>query len=183
LRKSGLSGKVAGTVKTPRDTTKTKALSDQKSGVIGLISDTHGLLRPEAVQALQGSDLIIHAGDVGDPRILEELRLLAPVVAVRGNVDTSAWSANLPQTAVAQAGPALIYVLHDLNSLDINPAAAGIHIVVSGHTHKPVRLEREGVLYINPGSAGPRRFNLPISLARVDLRATPLAINFVELIP
>jgi putative phosphoesterase len=170
-------------MKTPRDTPKSKALSDPKTGVIGLISDTHGLLRREAVQALQGSDLIIHAGDVGDPRILEELRLMAPVVAVRGNVDTSAWSANLPQTAVAQAGPALIYVLHDLNTLDINPAAAGIHIVVSGHTHKPVRLERDGVLYINPGSAGPRRFTLPISLARVDLRATPWAIDFVELIP
>jgi putative phosphoesterase len=183
LRKSGLSGKVAETLKTRRDTPRSEALSDQKTGVIGLISDTHGLLRPEAVQALQGSDLIIHAGDVGDPRILEELRLLAPVVAVRGNVDTSAWSANLPQTAVAQAGPTLIYVLHDLNTLDINPDAAGIHIVVSGHSHKPVRLERDGVLYINPGSAGPRRFNLPISLARLDLRATPWKIDFVELIP
>ena len=183
LRKRGLSGTVAQTMKTRRDTPESKAPSDQKTGVIGLISDTHGLLRPEAVQALQGSDLIIHAGDVGDPRILEELRLLAPVVAVRGNVDTSAWSANLPQTAVANAGPALIYVLHDLNTLDINPAAAGIHIVVSGHSHKPIRQERDGVLYVNPGSAGPRRFDLPISLARVDLRATPWTIDFVELIP
>jgi putative phosphoesterase len=170
-------------VKTRRDTPKSKALSDHTTGVLGLISDTHGLLRPEAVQALQGSELIIHAGDVGDPRILEELRLLAPVVAVRGNVDTNAWSANLPQTAVAQAGPTLIYVLHDLNTLDINPAAAGIHIVVSGHSHKPIRQEHDGVLYINPGSAGPRRFDLPISLARVDLRATPWTIEFVELIP
>ena len=174
---------MAGTVKTRRDTPKSKALSDHTTGVLGLISDTHGLLRPEAVQALQGSELIIHAGDVGDPRILEELRLLAPVVAVRGNVDTNAWSANLPQTAVAQAGPTLIYVLHDLNTLDINPAAAGIHIVVSGHSHKPIRQEHDGVLYINPGSAGPRRFDLPISLARVDLRATPWTIDFVELIP
>jgi uncharacterized protein len=174
-------------MKTRRDTPKSKALSDhlsdQKTGVIGLISDTHGLLRPEAVQALQGSDLIIHAGDVGDPRILEELRLLAPVVAVRGNVDTSAWCANLPQTAVANVGPALIYALHDLTALDLNPAAAGIHIVVSGHSHKPIRQERDGVLYINPGSAGPRRFDLPISLARVDLRSTPWTIDFVELIP
>lgn len=151
--------------------------------LIGLISDTHGLLRPEAVEALEGSDLIIHAGDVGDPKILEELRRLAPVVAVRGNIDTGSWNAGLPETAVAQAGSALIYVLHDLKALDLKPGAAGISIVVSGHSHQPHQEEREGVLYVNPGSAGPRRFRLPVSIARLDLRRHPCRAEFIELIP
>ena len=148
--------------------------------MIGLISDTHGLLRPEALRALEDSELIIHAGDVGAPKILEELRRLAPVVAVRGNIDTGA-CAELPETAVAKAGPALIYVLHDLKALDLKPAAAGFAMVVSGHSHKPSWVEREGVIYVNPGSAGPRRFNMPITLARVDLRPNPWRIDFVEL--
>jgi uncharacterized protein len=147
---------------------------------IGLISDTHGLLRPETLRALEGSELIIHAGDVGDSKILEELRRLAPVVAVRGNIDTGA-SAELPETAVAEAGSALIYVLHDLNTLNLKPAAAGFAMVVSGHSHKPSRGDREGVIYVNPGSAGPRRFNLPVTLARVDLRPNPWHIEFVDL--
>lgn len=151
--------------------------------MIGLISDTHGLLRPEALSALDGSDLIIHAGDVGGPEILEELRRLAPVVAVKGNVDTDAWCADLPETAVADAGSSLIYVLHDLKALDLKPAAAGIAMVVSGHSHKPVCEERGGVLYVNPGSAGPRRFNLPVTVARVDLRHQPWRIDFVDLLP
>jgi putative phosphoesterase len=147
---------------------------------IGLISDTHGLLRPQALRALEGSELIIHAGDVGDPKILEELGNLAPVVAVRGNIDTGE-CAKLPETAVAQADRALIYVLHDLKTLDLKPAAAGFGMVVSGHSHKPSRTEREGVIYLNPGSAGPRRFSLPISLARVDLRSDPWRIDFIDL--
>ena len=147
----------------------------------GLISDTHGLLRDEAVQALQGSDLIIHAGDVGKPEILDALKKLAPVVAVRGNVDAGAWAAALPETAVAEAGSALIYVLHDVNELDLNPAAAGFQMVVSGHSHQPSRSERNGVLYVNPGSAGPRRFKLPVTLARVDLAARPWNVEFVQL--
>ena len=151
--------------------------------LIGLISDTHGLLRPEALRALQGSDLIIHAGDVGGPEILEELRRLAPVVAVKGNVDTDAWCADLPETAVAEAGSSLIYVLHDVKALDLKPATAGIAMVVSGHSHKLLREEREGVLYVNPGSAGPRRFNLPVTVARVDLRHEPWRVAFVELLP
>jgi putative phosphoesterase len=158
-------------------------VSNQKIKVIGLISDTHGLLRQEALEALGGSDLIIHAGDVGDPQILDELRRVAPLVVVKGNIDTEVWSANLPQTAVAQAGSALIFVVHDLNALNLDPAAAGIHMVVSGHSHKPSRQDRDGVLYVNPGSAGPRRFSLPVSLARVDLRRVPWTIDFVELIP
>ncbi len=151
--------------------------------MIGLISDTHGLLRREALGALDGSDLIIHAGDVGGPEILEELRRLAPVVAVKGNVDTDAWCADLPETAVADAGSSLVYVLHDLKALDLKPAAAGIAMVVSGHSHKPVCEERGGVLYVNPGSAGPRRFNLPVTVARVDLRHQPWRIDFVDLLP
>jgi hypothetical protein len=151
--------------------------------IIGLISDTHGLLRPEALRALEGSDLIIHAGDVGGPEILEELRRLAPVVAVKGNVDTDAWCAGLPETAVAEAGSSLIYVLHDVKALDLKPAAGGFAMVVSGHSHKPLREEKEGVLYVNPGSAGPRRFNLPVTVARVDLRHQPWRVAFVELLP
>jgi putative phosphoesterase len=150
--------------------------------MIGLISDTHGLLRPEALGALDGSDLIIHAGDVGAPEILEQLRGLAPVVAVKGNVDREAWCADLPETAVADAGSSLVYVLHDLKALDLKPASAGIAMVVSGHSHKPVCEERGGVLYINPGSAGPRRFNLPVTVARVDLRHQPWRIDFVDLL-
>src|SRR5579863_6565744 len=150
--------------------------------IIGLISDTHGLLRPEALRALEGSDLIIHAGDVGGPEILEELRRLTPVVAVKGNVDTDTWCAGLPETAVAEAGSSLIYVLHDVKALDLKPAAAGIAMVVSGHSHKPLREEREGVLYVNPGSAGPRRFNLPVTVARVDLGHQPWRIDFIDLL-
>ncbi len=140
---------------------------------IGLISDTHGLLRKEAVEALRGSEMIIHAGDVGKPEILEDLRKIAPVVAVRGNVDTAEWAKALPETAVAKAGATLIYVLHDVKALDLNPAAAGFRMVVSGHTHKPVMTEHGGVLYINPGSAGPRRFQLPVSVARLNFGRTP----------
>lgn len=153
------------------------------SGVarIGLISDTHSLLRTEAVEALRGSELILHAGDVGKPEILEELRKIAPVVAVRGNVDTHPWAQVLPETAVAEAGSVLIYILHDVNALDLNPAAAGFHIVVSGHSHKPGKTERDGVLYINPGSAGPRRFQLPVTVALLRLERAPWEVEFVVL--
>ena len=149
--------------------------------LLGLISDTHGLLRREAVQALRGSELIIHAGDIGDPKILEELRKLAPVVAVRGNVDTEEWARTLPLTTVAEAGAVLIYVLHDVNAMDLNPATAGFHLVVSGHSHKPGKIKRDGVLYVNPGSAGPRRFQLPISVARLNLAQEPWDLEFVDL--
>jgi uncharacterized protein len=148
---------------------------------IGLISDTHGLLRQAALDALAGSDLIIHAGDVGKPEILDALKAVAPVVAVRGNVDTGAWASALPATAVAEAGPALIYVLHDLNELDLDPSAAGFHVVVSGHSHHPARSEKAGVIFINPGSAGPRRFTLPVTIARLDLARTPWQVAFVHL--
>jgi putative phosphoesterase len=148
---------------------------------IGLISDTHGLLREEALRALSGSELIVHAGDVGKPEILDALRKLAPVIAVRGNVDTAEWARVLPVTAVADAGAVQIYVLHDVKALDLNPAAAGFHVVVSGHSHQFGRSERSGVLYINPGSAGPRRFQLPITVARLELTKAPWDLEFVDL--
>jgi putative phosphoesterase len=146
--------------------------------LIGLISDTHGLLRPEALTALADSDLIIHAGDVGAPEILDQLRTVAPVVAIRGNIDKSS---TLPPTAIVEARGAVIYVLHDIHQLDLDPTAAGIHIIVSGHSHKPSRAERAGVLYINPGSAGPRRFRLPITVARLDLTTSPWRVTFTDL--
>ncbi len=149
--------------------------------VVGVISDTHGLLREEALAALAGSDLIIHAGDVGKPEILERLRALAPVVAVRGNIDRGAWANALPETAVAEASQARIYVLHNIQELDLDPVAAGFSIVISGHSHKLSRTERSGVLYLNPGSAGPRRFRLPVTVARIDLREPPWKVDFIEL--
>jgi putative phosphoesterase len=148
---------------------------------VGLISDTHGLLRPEAVAALQGSQLIVHAGDVGNSEILESLRGIAPVVAVRGNVDKEEGAQGLPISAVAEAGEVLIYVLHDVNDVDLDPRAAGFQIVVSGHSHKPGKMEREGVLFVNPGSAGPRRFQLPVTVARLDVGTRPYVVEFVEL--
>ena len=151
------------------------------AAIIGLISDTHGLLRPDALTALKGSDLIIHAGDVGKPGIIEQLRAVAPVVAVRGNVDKGPWASQLPVTAVAEGLSVLIYVLHDIQHLDIDPAAAEFKIVVSGHSHKPSHTERSGVIYLNPGSAGPRRFQLPITVARVDLRQLPWSVEFIDL--
>ena len=148
---------------------------------IGVISDTHGLLRDEALQALRGSELIIHAGDIGGREILDSLSRVAPVVAVRGNTDHESWAAALPETAVAQVGPVLIYVLHDLHALDLDVGAAGFQVVVSGHSHQPSRAERDGVLYLNPGSAGPRRFRLPVTVARIELSDEPWKVEFVDL--
>ena len=154
-----------------------------RATAVGIISDTHGLLRPEALHALQGSDLIIHAGDVGRPEILDALRTLAPVVAVRGNIDRDEWAAPLPLVASVSAGSAVIYVLHDVHQLDLDPAASGFQVVVSGHSHKPSRTERNGVLYLNPGSAGPRRFKLPVTVARLDLHQSPWKVDFIDLAP
>ena len=150
--------------------------------IVGLVSDTHGLLRPEALAALEGSDLIVHAGDVGDPGILERLRVLAPTWAVRGNVDTQPWAMTLPATDVVAAGALQLYVLHDLASLDLDPAAAGFAAVISGHTHRPAADVRDGVLYLNPGSAGPRRFTLPVCLARLHVSGGRLRHEFVDLL-
>jgi putative phosphoesterase len=149
--------------------------------LIGVISDTHGLLRPEAVEALRSSDLIVHAGDIGNPSILDELAKLAPVRAIRGNIDTEAWSRKLPETDVVEIGDVSIYVLHNVHDLDLNPRAAGFAAVISGHSHKPSSEVRDGVLYLNPGSAGPRRFSLPISVGRLRLRGGKIVPEVVEL--
>jgi len=149
---------------------------------LGIISDTHGLLRPEAARALSGVDLIVHAGDVGKPEVLTQLKAIAPVFAVRGNVDTEAWAAELPATAIVDAGSVRLYLLHNLRELDLRPDAAGLDAVISGHTHQAEQWEREGVLYLNPGSAGPRRFNLPVTLALVDLGSVPWKVEILELL-
>jgi hypothetical protein len=148
---------------------------------IGVISDTHGLLRPEAVRALRGVELIVHAGDVGRAEILRKLKEIAPVFAVRGNVDTDDWAQELPLTAYVQAGKANLYVLHNLKELDLKPKAAGIDVVISGHTHQVQERKEGGVLYLNPGSAGPKRFNLPITLVLVDLAKEPWKIEIIDL--
>jgi uncharacterized protein len=135
--------------------------------IIGVISDTHGLLRPEAVELLRGSAHIIHAGDIGSSEIIPELRKIAPVTAIRGNVDTQAWARSFAETEVVELAGMDIYIIHDANALDLNPKAAGFAAVISGHSHQPKQEIKNGVLYFNPGSAGPRRFKLPISVGRI----------------
>ena len=149
--------------------------------LIGVISDTHGLLRPEAVDALRGSRHIIHAGDVGSPDILEKLFQIAPVTAVRGNIDKEAWARILPETEVIELGGISIYVLHDLARLDLKPQAAGFSVVISGHSHRPQQETRDGALFFNPGSAGPRRFKLPISVGRLVIEHGKVRGELVEL--
>ena len=148
---------------------------------IGLISDTHGLLRPEAKAFLKGSDFIVHAGDICDPGVLDELGNIAPVTAVRGNNDNGPWAQKLHQTEVLKIGAFLLYAIHDLSQLDIEPATAGVRAVVSGHSHKPRAEERGGVLFINAGSAGPRRFTLPISVGEIMLNGSSVAARTVAL--
>ena len=138
---------------------------------VGLLSDTHGLLRPEAVKFLRGSDFIVHAGDIGDPAVLETLRALAPVTAVRGNNDKGPWARAIAETQVVDAGGVLIYVIHDVAELEVDPAAGGFGVVIAGHSHVPRNEVRDGVLWFNPGSAGPRRFKLPIALGRLTIEA------------
>jgi putative phosphoesterase len=137
--------------------------------IIGVISDTHGLLRPEAVELLRGSEHIIHAGDIGAPEIVGELEKISPVTAICGNVDTEAWARRFAKTEVVEPGGLFLYVIHDANALDLNPKAAGFAAVISGHSHKPKQEVKDGVLYFNPGSAGPRRFKLPISVGRIQI--------------
>ena len=148
---------------------------------VGLISDTHGLLRPEALRFLHGADHIIHAGDIGKPEILEALRALAPVTAVRGNNDRERWAARVPQTALLRIGEVVIYVLHNLAELEIDPRAKKYRVVVSGHSHKPSVQERDGLLFVNPGSAGPRRFTLPIALGELKISGSSLRARIREL--
>jgi uncharacterized protein len=153
----------------------------REPAVIGVISDTHGLMRPQALDALRGCDLIIHAGDVGSPEVLDALRAIAPTIAVRGNVDAGAWAASLPTTELVEAGEVLIHVLHDVSELDFDPGEAGFAAVVFGHSHKPLIDRRKGVLFLNPGSAGPRRFKLPIAVGRIGLRGREMHPEIIEL--
>ena len=150
-------------------------------GQVGVISDTHGLMRPQALGALEGSDLLIHAGDIGKPEVLEGLKSIAPVIAVRGNIDKGQWARELEGTAVVKIGAVLIYVLHDVKEFSLDPQAQGFRVVISGHSHRPSVIERNGVLFLNPGSAGPRRFKLPVSVARLRVEGTSVDAKLVEL--
>ena len=149
---------------------------------IGLISDTHGLLRPEAVSFLSGCDLILHGGDIGGPQILDELRRIAPVTAVRGNNDHGAWAQALPEFERIEVGEHCIYLLHDLALLDIDLNAAGVRVVIAGHSHAPSVVERENVLFVNPGSAGPRRFKLPVAAGDLYIEDSRVSARTVVLI-
>jgi putative phosphoesterase len=146
-----------------------------------LISDTHGLLRPEAVNTLRGAELIVHAGDIGKAAVLETLRALAPVKAVRGNVDRETWTSVLPKTEAFEIDQVGVYVLHDLGELNLMPEASGFKVIVSGHTHQPAIRSRNGVLFVNPGSAGPRRFRLPVSMALLYVQGTSAEAELVTL--
>jgi uncharacterized protein len=157
--------------------------------LIGIISDTHGLVRPEALRALKGVEMILHAGDIGKQEVLDALNEIAPVVAVRGNNDKGEWARSIPETVVVEVGKVSIYMLHDvkeikreLTGIDVSPLGAGFRVVVSGHSHKPSVTEERGVLYVNPGSAGPRRFTLPVSLAHLHLRGGKVDAQIVELL-
>ena len=148
---------------------------------VGVISDTHGLLRPEAVELLRGSEHIIHAGDIGSPEIIPALEKIAPVTAIRGNVDTQPWASKFAETEVVELEGLHIYVIHDANALDLNPRAAGFAAVISGHSHHPKQEIKDGVLYFNPGSAGPRRFKLPISIGRLVIANGKLSAEILEI--
>ena len=151
--------------------------------IVGVISDTHGLLRPEALTALRGSDYIIHAGDIGDPAILKKLGEIAPVTAIRGNVDREGWAKKIPATNVLEVQDVAIYVLHNLAELDLKPEAAGFAVVVCGHSHVAKQETKNGVLYFNPGSAGPRRFRLPVTIGRLKVEDGKVSGEIVEIVP
>ncbi len=150
---------------------------------VGVISDTHGLLRPEAFAALRGSDYIIHAGDVGEPDILRQLGEIAPVTAVRGNVDREKWARELPETNFLELGAIALYVLHDVSRLDLDPRSGRFAAVIFGHSHRPSREMRHGVLFFNPGAAGPRRFSLPVTVGRLHITGSQLSAEIVSLLP
>lgn len=152
-----------------------------KQCTIGVISDTHGLLRPQAVRALEGSDIIVHAGDIGNPEVLRELKTIAPLFAVRGNTDNGPWIKDIPATDTAEFCGFFFHILHDLAGLDLDPQAAGIHLIISGHSHIPAITKKDGVLYLNPGSAGPRRFSLPITLGRITIQGKELSPEIITL--
>ena len=152
-----------------------------EKGIIGVISDTHGLVRPEAIAALKGVELIIHGGDIGKAEVLLSLSSIAPVCAIRGNNDRDSWAKELPDLLKLQINGIKFQVIHDVNELESDPSAAGIHAVISGHSHKPSVIERDGVLFINPGSAGPRRFKLPVTVSKLRLGHKRVSAEIIEL--
>ena len=156
-------------------------MSRRNETLVGVISDTHGLLRAEAIAALRGSQLIVHAGDIGKQEVLDQLRALAPTSAVRGNVDTQGWAATLPTTDAVEVGELRLWLLHDISELDLDPVAAGFAAVIFGHSHQPSIEMRDGILFLNPGSAGPRRFRLPVTVARLVVAGRTIRPQIVEL--
>jgi uncharacterized protein len=158
-----------------------RAAAAATARTVGVISDTHGLVRPQALASLAGSDLIVHAGDIGSPDVLVRLRQLAPVIAVRGNNDRGAWARSLPQSATIEVAGRRLHVLHDVTTLGLDPIAAGLDVIVAGHSHQPRIDRRHGVLFLNPGSAGPRRFTLPVAVARLRVKDGRLDAEIVEL--
>jgi putative phosphoesterase len=155
--------------------------SSRDRKVIGVISDTHGLLRPEALRELAGVDLILHAGDIGKPEILTELKKIAPVAAIKGNNDTGDWARRLPEVRTVKVGQHRLYMIHNVNELDFSLAARKFRVVVSGHSHKPSIIEKAGVLFVNPGSPGPRRFKLPLALGKIRVDGTHVSAEIIEL--
>jgi uncharacterized protein len=153
-----------------------------EAGRVGLISDTHGLLRPEALTALKDSELIIHAGDIGKPEVLASLKTVAPVLAIRGNNDRELWAKKIPDILHLQVNGACLFIIHNVNDLEVDPGAEGFHAVISGHSHKPSLTNSEGVIFLNPGSAGPRRFKLPVALARLRIQGEKVNAKIVELL-
>lgn len=153
-----------------------------KGRIVGIISDTHGLLRPEAREALMGVDHIVHAGDIGSPTVLKELQQIAPLTAIRGNNDPQAWAQDIPETTTVKLASRHLYVLHSIADLDFDPKERHIDVVISGHSHKPAIRESQGVLYLNPGSAGPRRFSLPVTVAKLFLSVDTVSAEIVTLI-
>jgi putative phosphoesterase len=151
--------------------------------LIGVISDTHGLMRPQALRALASADLIIHAGDIGNPEVIAALRSIDQVIAIRGNNDRGPWARKFPATAVVETGGIKIFVVHDLKEMALDPKAAGFRVVISGHSHSPSMTERDGVLFLNPGSAGPRRFKLPVSVAQLRVTGSRVDARILKLNP
>ena len=149
--------------------------------VIGLISDTHGLVRPEAIEALQGVDLLIHAGDIGKPEVLDALKAIGPLVAIKGNNDIAAWAKPLPDTRLVQTAYTRLFVIHNVKELDCDPATKGYDVIISGHSHKPSIVTRDGVLFVNPGSAGPRRFKLPVAVGKLFIQNQKVNAELIEL--